>query len=105
MANACPSKVKNPIYFRQLTDYRVHDYIPNCALRKVLGLRNGSGIVEKVNDSLVAKRQKHNGMCWSKPGSVSLATVTCASVNGSIGDWTQKSVIPFKPVPALDLVT
>ena len=103
MANVDPSTVRNQTFLNQLTDYlnRVRDYIPNYALRKELGLRNGSGIVEKTNDLLVAIRQKHNGMSWSKTGSLSLATVTCARVNGSLEDWTQKRVIPFKPIPKL----
>jgi hypothetical protein len=105
MANADPSKVKNQSYLKQLTDClnRVRDYIPNYASRKQLGLRNGSGIVEKTNDLLVAKRQKRNGMSWSKKGSISLATVTCAIVNGDLGNWTQNRVIPFRPIPELEM--
>ena len=105
MEHVDKSKVKDQNRLTQLADYlkRVRDCIPNYALRKELGLRNGSGVVEKVNDLLVAKRQKHNGMSWSKPGSVGLASVTCAKENGALGDWTQKRVIPFRPVPALDL--
>jgi hypothetical protein len=31
-------------------------------MRNYLGLRNSSGMVEKANDLVVAKRQKHDGM-------------------------------------------
>ncbi|MDR0548697.1 MAG: hypothetical protein LBI10_04695 [Deltaproteobacteria bacterium] len=103
--NADPSIVKNKSYLTQLIGYlnRVRDYIPNYALRKEIGLRNSSGIVEKSNDQVVAKRQKHNGMSWSKEGSLGLATVTCASLNGELDEWTKKRVIPFKPIPVLDV--
>jgi hypothetical protein len=101
MANVDQSTVKNQTRLNQLTDYlnRVLDYIPNYASRKELGLRNGGVIVEKTNDPLVAKRQKHNGMSWSETGLISLATVPWARVNSSLEDWTQKRVITFKPVP------
>jgi hypothetical protein len=71
-ANFEPSKVKNMGCLIKLTDYlnRLRDFIPNNALRTELGLRNGRDIVEKLNDLLVAKRQKRNGMGWSKNGSM-----------------------------------
>jgi hypothetical protein len=105
MKNAEPSKIKKQNCLGQLTDYlnRVRDFIPNYALRKQLGLRNGSGIVETTNNLLVAKRQKHNGMSWSHNGSISLATLTSARVNGDIVNWAQKRIIPFKPIPELDM--
>ena len=105
MENADPSIVKNKSYLTQLIGYlnRVRDYIPNYALRKELGLRNSSGIVEKSNDQVVAMRQKHKGKSWSKEGSLGLATVTCTSLNGDLDEWTKKRVIPFKPIPVLDL--
>jgi hypothetical protein len=73
-------------------------------MRKQLGLRNGSGIVEKANDLLVAKRQKHKGMSWGKKGSISLATVACARLNGDLGNWAKKRTIPFRPIPELGMV-
>jgi hypothetical protein len=57
---------------------RVRQYIPNCAMRACLGLENSSGPVEKANDLVVAKRQKHDGMAWSKEGSTGLASVSSA---------------------------
>ena len=39
-------------------------------------MRNGSSIGEKMDDVIVSNRQKHNGMSWSKSGSVAFATVT-----------------------------
>jgi hypothetical protein len=49
-----------------------------------LGLRNSSDLVEKANDLVMAKRQKHDVMAWSKEGSVGLASVSSACLNGVI---------------------
>ncbi|TAG15392.1 MAG: hypothetical protein EAZ38_19510 [Cytophagales bacterium] len=40
----------------------------------------GSGRTEKANDTLVAKRQKYNGMAWTKRGSLAI-TLTTANIN------------------------
>lgn len=55
--------------------------IPVYAVRRELGLRNSSNRGEKANDLLVAARQKHNGMSWSKLGSVALASVSALKKN------------------------
>jgi hypothetical protein len=62
------SKVKNATKLDELIKYleRVRNYIPNYALRKKLGLRNSSNLVEKANAVVVAKRQKNNGMSRRK---------------------------------------
>lgn len=74
---------------------RNRDYIPCYALRKQLGLRNSSNKGEKANDLCVADRQKHNGMSWSKPGSVALATVTSLHVNNEQKRWRTDHSIAF----------
>lgn len=51
-------------------------YIPCYAVRKELSLCNSNAIGEKMNDLVVSSCQKHNGMSWSKAGSVGLATIT-----------------------------
>ena len=51
-------------------------------VRAKLGLRNSSNPIEKENDILVAQRQKHNGMSWSKNGSGSLASIKMVFQNG-----------------------
>jgi hypothetical protein len=56
----------------------------------------------KANDLVVAKRQKHNGMAWSKEGSVGLASVSSACLNGEIDSWVSNGTIPFRPIPVLD---
>ncbi len=55
--------------------------IPCYALRQRLGLRISSNRAEKANDLVVAKRQKHNGMSWSKPGPLGLANVSAIFLN------------------------
>jgi hypothetical protein len=106
LKNVDKSKVKNATKLDELIKYleRVRNYIPNYALRKKLGLRNSSNLVEKANDVVVAKRQKNNGMSWSVEGSTSLATVTCVRANGNLKSWTENKSIPFKliPYPAKD---
>jgi hypothetical protein len=65
------------------------------------GLRNSSGLVEKANDLVVAKRQKHDGMSRSKEGSVDPASVSSACLDGEIESWTRHGIIPFRPIPVL----
>ncbi len=70
--------------------------IPCYAIRKDLGLRNGSSIGEKMNDLIVSGRQKHNGMSWSQEGSVALAAITCLKRNNEYGKWFETEEIDFK---------
>lgn len=74
---------------------RNRNNIPCYALRKQLGLRNSSNKGEKANDLCVADRQKHNGMSWSKTGSVALATVTALHLNNEQGLWRSKHKVSF----------
>ncbi|MFH1097172.1 MAG: hypothetical protein V1749_06710 [Candidatus Desantisbacteria bacterium] len=71
-------------------------YIPCYAIRKKLGLRNSSNIGEKMNDIAVSNRQKHNGMSWSKNGSVALATVTVLKINKEHKKWFEKGDLELK---------
>ena len=72
--------------------------IPVYAVRRELGLRNSSNRGEKANDLLVAARQKHNGMSWSKLGSVALASVTALKKNKTYKKWFQARKLEFKLV-------
>jgi hypothetical protein len=49
--------------------------------RKSIGKSVGSGRMEKAVDQVVAMRQKHKGMSWSKQGSHSLAQLKVAQLN------------------------
>lgn len=75
--------------------------IPSYSVRKALGLRNSSNQGEKCNDLLVAERQKHNGMSWSKVGSVSLAAITALVRNKESILWFKTGNINFRLVPYL----
>ena len=69
--------IKNQKWLDEQINYlkRKESSITCYAVRAGLGLRNSSNPVEKENDMLVAQRQKHNGMSWSKHGSSALAAI------------------------------
>ena len=69
---------------------------PILPIRKQLGLRNSSNIGEKMNDLIVSVRQKNNGMSWSKPGSVALASVTALKRNKEHKRWFENGDLEFK---------
>ena len=93
-----PRQIKNQSIVEKLVQYlhRNKPYIPCYAIRKQLGLGNSSNIGEKMNDLIVSDRQKHNGMSWSKPGSVALASVTALKRNQETKSWFEKREIEFK---------
>jgi len=90
--------VKNDEKRKKLILYleRNRGMIPCYALRKRLGLQNSSAIGEKMNDLLVSSRQKHNGMSWSKIGSLALAALTAAKLNGEKNIWMKNRALQFK---------
>lgn len=91
-------KIKNKKALEVLIGY-IERNIPNIpcyAVRKELCLRNSSNIGEKANDLVVSERQKHNGMSWSKDGSVALATITALARNHEYKNWFEKGYIKFK---------
>jgi len=93
-----PEKVKDNEKLSKLIAYleRKKEMIPCYAIRKSLGLRNSSAIGEKMNDLIVSSRQKHNGMSWSKIGSLALAALTMAKLNGESQVWIEKRKLLFK---------
>lgn len=92
------AQIRNQSIMEKLVEYlhRNKPYIPCYALRKQLGLRNSSNIGEKMNDLIVSDRQKHNGMSWSKRGSVALASVTALKRNREAKNWFENQKIEFK---------
>lgn len=90
--------VKNEEALQKLITYlqRNTPYIPCYAVRKILELRNSSNIGEKMNDLLVSERQKHNGMSWSRNGSVALASITALVRNGELERWLEINEIEFR---------
>jgi hypothetical protein len=92
-----PAKIKNQEALAKLIGYleRNRPYLPCYAVRKRLGLRNSSNRGEKANDLVVSDRQKHNGMSWSRCGSVALAAVTALVRNQEYTRWFQTRTLSF----------
>jgi len=93
-----PEKIKDNEKLAKLLTYlnRNTEMIPCYALRKRLKLKNSSAIGEKMNDLIVSSRQKHNGMSWSKRGSLALAALTAVKRNGEDLCWLEKRKLNFK---------
>jgi len=91
------TQVKNQKALADLIGYleRNRPYLPCYSVRKHLGLRNSSNRGEKANDLVVSDRQKHNGMSWSKPGSVALAALTTLVRNQEYKRWFQTHTLSF----------
>lgn len=96
------SNVKNKKALEDVKGYlqRKKPYVACYALRKEVGLRVSSNRVEKANDLTVARRQKHNGMSWSRYGSGTLAAITAAKLNGEIYRYIRHESPNFTPVAA-----
>lgn len=92
------AQIKDKAVMEKLVEYlhRNKPYIPCYAIRKQIGLRNSSNIGEKMNDLIVSDRQKHNGMSWSKPGSVALASITALKKNKEANRWFEERELEFK---------
>ena len=90
--------IKNPQVLEKLLAYleRNRPYIPCYAARKELGLCNSSAVGEKTNDLIVSDRQKHNGMSWTKKGTVALAAITALKYNNEHRKWFKDKEIDFK---------
>ena len=91
------SHIKSYHWLGVLTKYleRKKPQIACYALRHEFGLRISSNRVEKANDILIAKRQKHNGMSWSSEGSGSLAVISMIMTNGDTDNWLRTHSLPF----------
>ena len=67
------------------------------AMRRLLGLRNSSNQVEIANNTMVAHRQKRNGLSWSDEGSFACSQNTMIFKNHESEDFFKKGVINFAP--------
>ena len=96
--NLDPNIIKDQDRLEQLITYfqRNRPFIPCYSVRKILALRNSSNIGEKHNDLLVSQRQKHNGMSWSKSGSVALAAIRALARNKEYKKWFSSGQLDFK---------
>lgn len=97
LRNLPSAKIKSDKWLEEQIGYleRKKEMIKCYAVRAKLGLRNSSNPVEKENDILVAQRQKHNGMSWSKNGSGSLAAIKMVFQNGYEDIWFHQEQISF----------
>ena len=98
LKNTDTSLIRNKKRMTELIEYmeRNRSHIPCYAVRKRLGLRNSSAIGEKMNHLVVAERQKHNGMSWSKKGSMHLAAITVIKRNSESKKWFEEKELDFK---------
>ncbi len=95
-----PADIKSRKWLDDLLRYfeKKGDAITCYALRSKLGLRNSSNPVEKANDLIVARRQKHNGMAWSANGSGALAALQMIYLNHQSDLWFhRKELRLFSP--------
>ena len=89
-------QTKNEKRLYELIGYlRKHEAeIPDYNERRIHCQFNGSGHVEKANDLLVARRQKHQGMHWSLETSDSLCALKTLMLNhGWELYWQKREVI------------
>ena len=71
-------------------------YIPNYRERRAQRHYIGSAHVEKGNDLIVARRQKHQGMQWSEQTSDALAALRTLMLNGGWDlYWQKHQVLPL----------
>jgi hypothetical protein len=93
-----PDAVRKPEVLEQIKGYleRNRPHIPCYAVRQTLELRNSSNTVEKANDTLVAQRQKHNGMSWSEEGSHALGVLAALRRNGELDSWLLHQTLAFR---------
>lgn len=89
--------IKNQNCMEEVSAYleRKRTGITCYAVRKKLGLRISSNPVEKANDLLVARRQKHNGMSWTPHGSGALAAIEMLYENGQAVSWFKNRQLSF----------
>ena len=96
--DSIPKKhVKNAKLLQALKDYleRKRNVIACYVLRRKSNLRISSNAVEKANDILVSKRQKGNGMSWSRTGSWALGGITMKYLNHENKNWNENHFPSF----------
>jgi hypothetical protein len=96
--NIDEKEIKNMKVITDLKGYfeRNRKHIPCYSVRKELGLKNSSNSVEKMNDNLVAQRQKNNGMSWSVHGSTALTSISTLKNNNEYQHWFLQKEIKLK---------
>ena len=92
------SYLKNASVIERLlrNEERNSSCLPCYALRNKLGLPNSNKEVERTNNLVTSRRQKHNGMSWSSNGSHALTALTAVAVNDAIQPFLKNHEIPFE---------
>jgi hypothetical protein len=92
------TEVKDRASIERLRNYldRNERSIPCYALRRRLGLPNGSSPVESANNQVTARRQKRNGMSWSKVGSHALTALSMLVCNRCQQIWVCQHTVPLR---------
>jgi hypothetical protein len=96
--DAYRSQAKNVEKLDELINYLTYRqaYIPNYRQRRAQRQYIGSAHVEKGNDLIVARRQKHQGMHWSEQTSDALAALRTLMLNGGWDlYWQKHQVLPL----------
>lgn len=89
--------IKNSAAIDRLEAYleRNRKWLPCYAMRSKLKLPNSSNPVERCNNLVTAKRQKHHGMSWSENGSYALTALNSVTINNATKQWVEDRTIPF----------
>lgn len=92
------SELKNHKPIERLIGYleRNRNAMPCYALRSHLHLPNSSNPVERSNNLVTARRQKHKGMSWSKAGSHALTALNAVVLNGGVQQWVRQREVAFE---------
>jgi hypothetical protein len=92
------SELKSHKPIERLIGYRERNRnaMPCYALRRQLRLPNSSNPVERSNNLVTARRQKHNGMSWSKAGSHALTALNAVVLNGGVQRWVRQREIALE---------
>ena len=89
--------IKNSEAIDRLIGYleRNRKWIPCYAMRSKLKLPNSSNPVERCNNLVTARRQKHHGMSWSKNGSYALTALNAVTINNATVQWVEHRTLPL----------
>lgn len=96
------SQTKNEAKLDELISYlrNRQPYLPNYRDRRAQRQYIGSAHVEKGNDLIIARRQKHQGMHWSEATSDGLAALHTLLLNGGWDLYWQKHQVLPLAIPA-----
>ena len=95
---AIPSTdIKDSKAIERLINYldRNRKWIPCYAMRSKLKLPNSSNPVERCNNLVTARRQKHHGMSWSENGSYALTALSAVTLNNATVQWVEHRTLPL----------